>query len=131
MPNSVRGFLQPYLHLWHLLISWRLQVLSSRRLRRLLQTIADYNAIFDSDFFVNTNLLQQASPSSLFHQNIICHIRQQEHDQIQNNKSNQNLQLHTDRNIFICGATRAIIPSTQFKTIIQAKTEENPKPYDE
>lgn len=68
MPNSVRGFLQPYLHLWHLLISWRLQVLSSRRLRRLLQTIADYNAIFDSDFFVNTNLLQQASPSSLFHQ---------------------------------------------------------------
>ena len=51
MPNSVRGFLQPYLHLWHLLISWRLQVLSSRRLRRLLQTIADYNAIFDSDFF--------------------------------------------------------------------------------
>ena len=26
-------------------------VLSSRRLRRLLQTIADYNAIFDSDFF--------------------------------------------------------------------------------
>ena len=50
MPNSVRGFLQPYLHLWHLLISWRLQVLSSRRLRRLLHTIADYNAIFDSDF---------------------------------------------------------------------------------
>ena len=53
MPNSVRGFLQPYLHLWHLLISWRLQVLSSRRLRRLLQTIADYNAIFDSDFFAS------------------------------------------------------------------------------
>ena len=46
MPNSVRGFLQPYLHLWHLLISWRLQVLSSRRLRRLLQTIAD-EYVFD------------------------------------------------------------------------------------